>query len=109
MKKLLLSAVILLAFLLASCLPQNIQVPQSPLLKTLERKSGLIAYIGSDGNVYVSDQGGGHLSQLTKDASLSTSQSGISKYYQSPTWSLDSNKLAYVGLSIEGSDVTSEL
>ncbi len=58
MKKLLVFA--LSALLLASCLPKDVQIPQSPLLSTLERKSGLISYIGSDGNMYVSDQGGGH-------------------------------------------------
>jgi TolB protein len=108
MKKYLFAA-ILLAFLLTSCLPQDLQVPQSPLLRTLERKSGLIAYIGADGNIYVSDQGGGNLSQLTDDAAITESQSGKNKYYQYPTWSLDGNQLAFVGLSVEGSQVSSEL
>lgn len=108
MKKYLATA-IFLAFLLASCLPQDLQIPQSPLLRTLERKSGLIAYIGTDGNVYVSDQGGGNLSKLTDDAAITDSQSGENKYYQYPTWSLDGKKLAFVGLRVEGSQVTSEL
>ena len=30
-------------------------MPQSPLLSSLERKSGLIAYIGLDGNIYTID------------------------------------------------------
>ncbi len=108
MKKLLYTS-ILLVFLLTSCLPKNFEVPQSPLLRTLERKSGLIAYIGTDGNVYVSDQGGGHLLKLTEDASITKSQSGKAKYYQYPTWSLDGNKLAFTGLDVDGSDIHSEL
>ena len=70
----------LLASLLAACLPQDTQIPQSPLLPLLERKSGLIAYIGSDGNMYVSDQAGGKLAQLTDDAVVSQNQ-GIVRYY----------------------------
>jgi TolB protein len=108
MKRVLFTAVIL-TFLLAACLPQDMRIPQSPLLRTLERKSGLIAYIGTDGNIYVSDQGGGNLSQLTDDASISGSQGGNNKYYQYPTWSQDGSKLAFVGLSLEGSQVSSEL
>jgi len=100
MKKLFIFPVV--ALLLAACLPQNIQVPQSPLLSTLERKSGLIAYVGIDGNIYVSDQGGGNLVQLTSDASVSESQSGPFLYYQYPTWSADSNHLAFVGISGQG-------
>ena len=39
------------ALLITSCLPGDMQVPQSPLLSTLERKSGLISYIGADVNM----------------------------------------------------------
>lgn len=99
---------LLVVLLISSCLPQNVQVPQSPLLSTLERKSGLIAYIGIDGNMYVSDQGGGKLSQLTKDASA-TNQSGEFNFYQLPTWSLDGNQLAFVGTSGTSSNPTSKL
>lgn len=99
---------LLVVLFISSCLPQNVQVPQSPLLSTLERKSGLIAYIGIDGNMYVSDQGGGKLSQLTKDASA-TNQSGEFNFYQLPTWSLDGNQLAFVGTSGTSSNPTSKL
>jgi len=96
-----------IAMLMASCLPGNVQIPQSPLLKTLERKSGLIAYIGIDGNMYVSDQGGGNLTQLTKDANLPETQSNTFRYYQLPAWSLDGNQLAFVGMDSENDRVTS--
>lgn len=107
MKKLLVYA--LSALLLASCLPQDVQVPQSPLLSTLERKSGLIAYLGADGNIYVSDQGGGHLKQLTKDAVIPQSQGDPVFYYQYPTWSRDGNRLAFIGLKSDGSQTQSKL
>jgi len=99
----------LISLLIASCLPRDVQIPQSPLLSTLERKSGLIAYIGADGNMFVSDQGGGSLKQLTNDAKLPKSQSDPYNLYQYPTWSKDGNQLAFVRTSNENSKPTSEL
>ena len=89
------------SLLIASCLPRDVQIPQSPLLSTLERKSGLIAYIGADGNMFVSDQAGGNLKQLTNDAKLPQSQSEPYRFYQYPTWSQDGNQLAFVSTSNE--------
>ena len=99
----------LLTLLLTSCLPQDFQVPQSPLLSTLERKSGLIAYIGTDGNIYISDQGGGQLRAITEDAEIPENQSAPIYFYQTPTWSSDGQKLAFVGLSRTGTQITTEL
>lgn len=100
---------ILSAFLIASCLPRDMQVPQSPLLSTLERKSGLIAYLGADGNMYVSDQAGGHLVQLTDDAVIPDQQGDPILYYQYPTWSRDGSHLAFVGLSAEAGQTKSKM
>ena len=100
---------VLSILLLTSCLPQNIQLPQSPLLSTLERKSGLIAYIGLDGNIHVSDQGGGNSLSLTNDAQVPESQSSPFRVYQTPTWSPDGKQLAFVGLSGDGAETASEL
>ena len=97
------------ALLVASCLPRDMQVPQSPLLSTLERKSGLIAYLGVDGNMYVSDQAGGNLKQLTEDALIPENQGGPLLYYQYPTWSRDGSQLAFMGLSSDGEQTESKL
>jgi Tol biopolymer transport system component len=97
------------ALLITSCLPQNVQIPQSPLLSTLERKAGLISYIGTDGNMYVSDQAGGHLQQLTKDAVIPETQGDPILYYQYPTWSRDGSQLAFMGLSSDGQQIKSRL
>jgi Tol biopolymer transport system component len=107
MKKL--TILTLASLLIASCLPRDVQIPQSPLLSTLERKSGLIAYIGADGNIFVSDQAGGNLKQLTDDAKLPQSQSEPYRLYQYPTWSQDGNQLAFVSTSSEDSISKSEL
>jgi TolB protein len=103
-----------LALALASCsgMPRNMDVPQSPLLRVLERKSGLIAYVGTDGNVYVSDQGGGNMTQLTDDAQFTEGVTGGFLFYQYPTWSTDGTKLAFASLaadSRQGADVTSQI
>jgi TolB protein len=107
MKKLLVFT--LSALLIASCLPRDMQVPQSPLLSTLERKAGLIAYVGADGNMYVSDQGGGHLKQLTEDAVIPENQGEPVLYYQYPTWSRDGSQLAFAGVSADGDQTKSKL
>jgi TolB protein len=107
MKKILIFA--LTALLAASCLPRDMQMPQSPLLSTLERKSGLIAYLGIDGNMYVSDQGGKAPKQLTDDALIPESQGGPLLYYQYPTWSRDGSQLAFVGVGAEGGQTSSKL
>ena len=107
MKKLL--TFIVSALLIASCLPRDMQVPQSPLLSTLERKSGLISYMGIDGNMYVSDQGGGKLKQLTEDAVIPENQGEPVLYYQYPTWSRDGSQLAFMGVSANGQEATSKL
>ena len=88
-------SLLLVAVLLSACLPQNVQVPQSPLLSTLERKAGLIAYMGVDGNIFVSDQAGGKLKQLTDDAVIDQNAAELS-IYQLPTWAQDGNQLAFV-------------
>jgi Tol biopolymer transport system component len=107
MKKILLLS--LSALLISSCLPRNVQVPQSPLLSTLERKAGLIAYVGVDGNIFVSDQAGGNLKQLTDDAKLPQNQSNPYLVYQFPTWSQDGNQLAFVRTGSENAKASSEL
>ncbi len=98
-----------LALITSSCLPQNVRVPQSPLLSTLERKSGLIAYVGTDGNMYVSDQGGGKLQQLTNDALIPQNQGDPFLYYEYPTWAQDGNQVAFVKLAAQGSETTSTM
>jgi TolB protein len=95
------------ALVIASCLPQDMRMPQSPALSLLERKSGLIAYLGVDGNIYVSDQAGRNLRQLTDDAAISQSQS--LRYYQFPTWSRDSSQLAFMGFRADGNRTESRV
>jgi Tol biopolymer transport system component len=89
----------LLFLFLAACssVPGATSIPESPLLRILERKSGLIAYIGLDGNVYTIDQGGGRQRAVTSDALVSESE-GALRFYQFPTWSWDSQQLAFISI-----------
>lgn len=98
-----------IALLLTSCLPRDVQVPQSPLLPFLERKSGLIAYVGVDWNIYTSDQAGRNLTPHTSDALLPEDATGPYRYYLYPAWSPDGNSLGYVSVSGQGTDATAEL
>jgi TolB protein len=108
MKKSLILSV-LMALVLSACLPEDTQIPQSPLLSTLERKAGLIAYIGIDGNIYVSDQAGGKLQQLTDDAASGSQAGEETVLYQLPTWSLDGTQLAYVGTRGNSMQATAQI
>lgn len=93
------------ALVLSACLPKGMRVPQSPLLSALERKSGLIAYVGADGNIYTIDQGGGHQMALTDDA---TTEGEELLTYVFPTWSPDGGRVAFVGYKGKAGEGISE-
>jgi TolB protein len=81
-----------LAVSLSACGTRGIRVPQSPLLASLERKSGLIAFVGTDSNIYTIDQAGGNLQAITEDAREGE------RMYDLPTWAPVGNRLAYIGI-----------
>jgi Tol biopolymer transport system component len=70
-------------------------------LAAIERKSGLIAYVGPDGNIYTINQGGGRQRAITQDARLQAEdeQDAQQKLYLFPTWAKDSKTLAFAGIS----------
>jgi Tol biopolymer transport system component len=87
-----LSLLVPLAVLASACLPEGVRVPQSQLSGLLERKSGLIAYLGTDGNIYTIDQAGQRKTQITKDAFINDNDF---MFYGLPTWSPDSQSIAF--------------
>lgn len=97
------------AILLASCLPGDMQVPQSPLLPFFERKSGLIAYIGVDWNIYTSDQAGRNLVAHTDDAVIPEENTAPFRYYANLAWSPESNQLGFVGIGGQGNEATADV
>lgn len=94
LQALLLAATLLVSgSMLVSCSVRGAQMSQSSLLERFERKSGLIAFIGLDGNIATTDQTSGSLTQLTADAG---SREGVRRWYSSPTWSARGRRLAFV-------------
>ncbi len=84
---------IVLSLFVSACLPEGIRVPQSEFSGLLEPKSGLIAYLGVDGNIYTIDQGGNNDTPITLDAHSDDTGYHI---YGLPTWSPDGESLAFV-------------
>lgn len=87
-----------IALVTSGCLPSGFRLPQSDLLGAVERKSGLIAYLGVDGNVYVADQSGSSPTQVTTDADF---EGQSYRLYDVPTWSPDSQSLAFSGFTAQ--------
>jgi len=100
----------LMMALLAGCADQGsgepITLPDSDLLARMERKSGLIAYIGVDGNVYTINQGGGNQHALTSDAVIPEADTGDLQVYQTPLWSPDGQQVAFIGLTADDAGIT---
>ncbi|MCS6910552.1 MAG: hypothetical protein NZM11_08295 [Anaerolineales bacterium] len=89
--------------MLTACLPEGVRLPESPLTAALVRKSGVIAYIGQDGNVYTIDQSGGNQVQLTNDAYLDETSF---RFYGVPIWAADGEALAFVAYEGSGDDLS---
>jgi Tol biopolymer transport system component len=79
---------------LSSKLVEQVQVTQTPVVKT-----GLIAYTGTNGNVYIINHKGGNQKALTQDANLSPRQGESARQYMFPTWAPDGVHLAFVEVS----------
>ena len=98
------------ALALAGCLPEGVRLPQSSLLSALKRQSGRIAYLGVDGNVYITDQGARHQTALTEDARATPDEDGRIVRYDLPTWSPEDRRLAFMRASaVQGGDLTASV
>lgn len=87
--------VVVLTLLMASCYPSGLPNRHSDSQQGL---SGLIAYVGNDGNIYIIDQLGENKRAVTGKTDLLPGEEKDSQVYQHPTWSPDGNRLAYVGV-----------
>lgn len=103
------AAVVVAAAGAAGCSRLGVSVPQSALLKYVERKSGSIAVAGTDGNVALMDQAGGEVRALTADGRAHTEESDGATtpfaYYQLPVWSPDGARIACVLVRGAGQEV----
>jgi Tol biopolymer transport system component len=57
---------------------------------------GLIVYVGLDDNIYTIDHNGENKQSVTNDALPIAKGEGESRVYQQPTWSPDSNRVAFI-------------
>jgi Tol biopolymer transport system component len=86
------------------------KLPQSSLLSALERQSGMIAVVGSDGNLFLTDQAARRTIPLTEDARLTPGDDGEIIRYDAPTWSPDGRRLAYMRISaVQGGRIDSSV
>jgi len=58
-----------------------------------ESRSGLIVYVGTDNNIYTVDQDGENKQAVTQSIADGGGESNV---YQQPTWSPDSNRVAFI-------------
>ncbi len=79
---------------------QAIQMPESPLLRMFERKSGRILYMGVDGNLYTINQAGEDSIQITSNANPDAHSADYRGYLQF-AWAPNSEKIAFVGYDRE--------
>ncbi|MFN3929296.1 MAG: hypothetical protein ACK4OK_06650, partial [Thermoflexus sp.] len=82
---------ILINLLVACAPPSGFQLPDDPLARLLGRRVGRVVIVGSDGNLYLTDQSGLRRQALTEDAGP-TPQGR--RAYRLPTWSPDGKRLA---------------
>ncbi len=59
--------------------------------------AGLIAYAGTDGNIYTIDREGKQRTAITRDANGAPGAGAVERLYQYPTWAPDGRSLAFVG------------
>jgi Tol biopolymer transport system component len=107
MKKI--ALLLLSAVFLSSCLPDDVQLPQNEMLPLLERKAGRIVYIGTDWNIYSSDQAGNNLTAYTEDALVPENANEPFRYYGYPTWAHDSKSIGFVGVSGQGTETSADV
>ena len=80
---------------LSSKLVEQVQAAPTPVIT-----NGLIAYTGTDGNIYTIDHKGENRKALTQDANLSPGQDETFRQYMYPTWAPDGIHLAFVEFSL---------
>jgi hypothetical protein len=83
-------------------------VQESPLLAALERKHGLIAYLGMDRNLYTIDQAGGNQVAITQDADLTGDNEQL-RWYGHFAWSPEADKIAFVELTSTAEGLSSSV
>lgn len=91
-----------LLFLSFACGLSDDILDRSPFGDSGGGQGGLIAFTGNDGNIYTADREGNNRRAITEDAQFSPDSEEGLRFYQSPTWSPDGKRLAFIGTSRHG-------
>jgi len=100
-------ALFALALTSSACrLSQNL-LRQNPINEIFKSQYGLIAFVGTDGNIYTAGEDGEDVHPITMDAQLAAGLGEKERFYQFPTWSPDSEKLAFLGTTRSNDEIES--
>jgi Tol biopolymer transport system component len=91
------AAAVLTAALSLSCSLVTRTLSQPLQILNTGAPAGLIAYSGTDGNIYTIDREGKHPVAITQDANPFPGAGGVVRLYQYPTWAPNGRSLAYIG------------
>lgn len=95
-----------IALSIIGCALGSIPFPEVSFPGGQAESTDLIAYIGSDGNIYTVEPSGGSPLAWTDDAQLVVDSNGAVHYYSDPSWSPRSKALAFMEVEI-GPDIGS--
>jgi TolB protein len=84
-----------IAFSVIGCSLASLPFPEVSATQQ-KRSTDLIAYMGSDGNIYTVDPSGVSNTALTDDAQPVPDASGAVRYYSDPSWSPKGDNLAFM-------------
>ncbi len=88
---------LLVMLFLSACRLSPEAIRQGPGIDLFKPQNGLIAYVGTDGNIYTVNPDGEDQRSITSDAQLSPDSGEGLQFYQFPTWSPNGERLAFVG------------
>ena len=89
------------AFSIIGCALANVRLPEIPGFGGQAQAVDLIAYVGSDGNVYTIDPGGRQVVALTDDAQRIADANGALHYYSDPAWAPGKTGLAFLEAAVD--------
>jgi Tol biopolymer transport system component len=92
------AALVVLAVTLSCNLASRLSSQQSQFQGT-DGPLGLIAYVGTDGNIYTINRDGKQQTAITQDANLSPAPGQVGHYYTYPTWAPNGYRLAFMSFA----------